>query len=149
LLHFVDKLVDWDIARNRCQQALDRGLVAIDVEKSAHNLRSPHRVDSLNIYLDKFGETVLIEVENEIMNKVEPIADNDERKLVREFRLLKEVLDFLGIIEVALSANALDFSNLTGTSDGLNIFEVNLWILAEVDDRSLMKKDVRIIKTCD
>jgi len=139
----VDKLVNWEIARNRCQQALDRGLVAIDVEKSAHNLRSPHRVDSLNIYLDKFGETVLIEVENEIMNKVKPIADNDERKLVREFRLLKEVLDFLGIIEVALSANALDFSNLTGTSGGLNIFEVNLWILAEVDDRSEV-----IVETC-
>jgi hypothetical protein len=96
-------------------------LVAIDVEQPAHNLRSPHRVDSLNIYLDKFSETILVKVEDEIMNKVEPIADNDEGKLVREFRLFKEVLDFLRVIEVTLSTNAFDFPNLTSASGGLDI----------------------------
>jgi hypothetical protein len=105
----MDKFVNWEVARNRGQQSLDRCLVTIDVQKPAHNLRSPHRVDSLNIYLDKFGETILVKVESEIVNKVEPIADNDERKLVREFRLFEEVLDFLRVIEVTLPANALDF----------------------------------------
>jgi hypothetical protein len=38
-------------------------------------------------HLDKLGETVLVKVENEIMNKVKLIADNDEGKLVRDFRL--------------------------------------------------------------
>jgi hypothetical protein len=70
------------------------------------------------------------------MNEIEPVADDDERKLVRELRLLEEILDFLGVIKVALPANALDFSNLTCPSGGLNIFEMDLWILAQVDDRT-------------
>ena len=135
LLHFMNKLINWEVARNRSQQSLDRCLVTIDVEKPANNLRSSHRVDSLNIYLDKFGETVLVKVKNEIVNKVEPIADNDEGKLVREFRLFEEVLDFLRVIEVTLSANTLDFPNLTCASGGLDILEMNLRILAKIDNR--------------
>jgi hypothetical protein len=88
LLHFMDKLINLEVARNRGQQSLDRCLLTINIEKPAHNLRSPHRVDSPNIYLNKFGETILVKVENEIMNKVEPIADNDEGKLIQEFCLL-------------------------------------------------------------
>ena len=107
----MDKLINWDVSHNRGQQSLDRCLVTIDVEQPTYNLQSPHRVDSLNI--DKFGETILEKVENEIMNKVEPIADNDEGKLVRVFRLFKEVLDFLRVIElVTLSGNALDFPRI-------------------------------------
>jgi hypothetical protein len=97
----------------------------------------------LNVYLDKFSETILVKVEDEIMNKVEPIADNDEGKLVREFRLFKEVLDFLRVIEVTLSTNAFDFPNLTSASGGLDILEMNFWILAEVDDRPEV-----IVKAC-
>jgi hypothetical protein len=74
----------------------------------------------LNIYINKFGETVLVKAENKIMNKVEPIADNGKGKPVREFCLFEEV---------ALSATVLDFSNLTSMSGGLDIFEMNLWIL--------------------
>ena len=37
------------------------------------------------------------------MNKVEAIAHNDERKLLRELGLLEEVLDLLCVIEVFLS----------------------------------------------
>jgi hypothetical protein len=76
LLHFMEKLrvVNWEVARNRGQQCLDRCLVTIDVQKPAHNLRSPHRLDSLNIYLGEFDETVLVKVKNEIMNKVEPTS---------------------------------------------------------------------------
>ena len=68
------------------------------------------------------------------MNEVEPLTDNDERKLIRELRFLEEVLDFLGVIEVTLPAEALDFSNLTSSSCSLDIFEMDLWILAQVDD---------------
>ena len=139
----MDKLINWEISRNGGQQSLDRCLVTIDVEKPAHNLRSPHRVDSLNIYLDKFSETILVKVEDEIMNKVEPIADNDEGKLVREFRLFKEVLDFLRVIQVTLSTNAFDFPNLTSASGGLDILEMDFRILAEVDDRLEV-----IVKAC-
>ena len=115
----------------------------MDVEQPAHNLRSHHRVDSLNIYLHKLSETILVKVEDEIMNKVEPIADNDEGKLVREFRLFKEVLDFLRAMEVTLSKNAFDFPNLTSASGGLDILEMDFRILAEVDDRPEV-----IVKAC-
>jgi hypothetical protein len=68
------------------------------------------------------------------VNEVEPLTDNDERKLIGELRFLEEVLDFLGVIEVTLPAEALDFSNLTSSSCSLDIFEMDLWILAQVDD---------------
>jgi hypothetical protein len=77
------------------------------------------------------------------MDEVKSIADNDKWKLVREFCLLQEVLDFLRVIKIALPANTLDFPNLTSASSGLDIFEVDLWILAEVDDGSKV-----IVKTC-
>jgi hypothetical protein len=60
LLYFMNKLINWEVAHNRSQQSLDRCLVTIDVEKPANNLRSSYRVDSLNIYLNKFGETLLV-----------------------------------------------------------------------------------------
>jgi len=106
----MDKLINWDVSRNRGQQYLGRCLVTIDVQQPTYNLRSPHKVDSLNI--GKFGETILVKVENEIMNKVKPIADNDEGKLLRVFCLFKEVLDFLRVIEVTLLANASDFPRI-------------------------------------
>jgi hypothetical protein len=130
----MDKLVNREVACNISQQSLDRCLVTIDGEKATHNLGSPHRVDPLDIYLVKFGETVLVKVENEIMNK-NLIADNDEGKLVLEFRLFEEVLDFLTVMKVTLSANMLDFLNLTGASVSLDILEMNLRILAKVDNR--------------
>jgi hypothetical protein len=70
------------------------------------------------------------------VHKVEPVADDDEGQLVRELGLLEKVLDFLRIVEVALPADTLDLPNLTGASRGLNVLEVDLRVLAEVDDRA-------------
>jgi hypothetical protein len=70
------------------------------------------------------------------VNEVEPLTDDDERKLIGEFHFLEEVLDFLGVIEVTLPENALDFSDLTSSSCSLDIFEMDLWIFAQVDDRT-------------
>jgi hypothetical protein len=77
------------------------------------------------------------------MNEVEPVADNNERKLVRELRLLEEVLNFLGIVKIALSANALNFPNLTSASCGLDILKVDFLVLAEVDDGAKV-----VVETC-
>ena len=41
LLHFMDKLIDLEVACNRGQQSLDCCLLTINVKKPAHNLRSP------------------------------------------------------------------------------------------------------------
>ncbi len=68
------------------------------------------------------------------MDEVETVADDDKRQLVRELGFLEEVLDLLGVVVVGLSADALDFSDLTSASSGLNVFEVHLGVGREVDD---------------
>ena len=70
------------------------------------------------------------------MHKVEPIADNDKRKLVLKFGLLEEVLDFLRVVVVALAANTFDLSDLVGAGGRLDVLEVDFGVLAKVDDRS-------------
>lgn len=45
---------------------------------------------------------------------------------------LEEVLHTLRIVTVALSADSLHFFDLTSFTGSLDVFEVNLWILAEV-----------------
>lgn len=70
------------------------------------------------------------------MHEVETIADNEKGKLVDKLGLLEKVLDLLGVVEIALSANALDLTDLSSTSSGLNILEVDFGVLAEVDDRT-------------
>jgi hypothetical protein len=70
------------------------------------------------------------------VHKVKPVADDDERELVRELGLLEEVLDFLRVVEVALPADTLDLADLTGAGRGLDVLEVDLRVLAEVDDRA-------------
>jgi len=42
------------------------------------------------------------------MDKVESVAHNDERKLVRQFSLFQEILYSLSIIAVTFSANSTD-----------------------------------------
>lgn len=80
------------------------------------------------------------------MNEVEAVADDNEGKLIGEFGFLEEVFDFLGIVEVALPADTFDFADLPCARGGLDVFEVNFRILAEVDNRaevviqSLMKR---------
>jgi hypothetical protein len=135
LLHLVDQLVDRDRARDRRQQLLDSGLVAVYVQKSANNLRRARGVDTLDVNLDEAGEAILVQVENQVVNEVEAVAHDDERQLVREFRLLEEVLDLLGVVEVALAADALHLADLTRASSGLNVLEVYFRVFAEVDNR--------------
>ena len=88
----------------------------------------------MNVDLNEAGQAVLVEVKNQIVNKVESVADDDERELIGQLSLLEEVLDLLGVVEVTLPTDTLDFTDLTSTNGSLNVLEVNLWILAEVDD---------------
>jgi hypothetical protein len=97
-------------------------------------LRCPDRIDSLNIHLDEFREAILVQVEDEVMDEVETIADNDEWELIGELGFLEEVFDLLRIIEVTPSANAFDLTDLAGASGNLDVLKVNLGILAEVDN---------------
>jgi hypothetical protein len=70
------------------------------------------------------------------MYEIEPVADDDERKLVLKFGFLEEVLDFLRVVVVALSADTFDLSDLVRAGGRLNVLEVDLGVLAKVDNRS-------------
>lgn len=70
------------------------------------------------------------------MDEVEPVTDNDERKLVGKLGLLEEVLNFLGVVRIRLATDTLNLTDLASTGSGLDVLEVDLWILAKVDDRT-------------
>ena len=99
-------------------------------------MRRANRVNALDIYLDELCETVLVEVQNQVVNEVEAVADDDKGQLVRELGLLEEVLNFLWVVEVTLPTNALNFADLASACCCLNVLKVDLRILAKVDDRA-------------
>lgn len=49
---------------------------------------------------------------------------------------LKEVLDALRVVAVALSADPLHLFDLAGLAGGLDVFEVNFSVLTEVNNRA-------------
>lgn len=52
----------------------------------------------MHVDLDKLDETILVEVETEVVDEVEWVANNDEQEFVRELGLFEEVLDFLWVV---------------------------------------------------
>lgn len=136
LFNFVNELLDREDTNNRSKQGLDGLFITVHIKESTDDLRGTRRVDPLDVDFDELDEPVLVEVENEIVHKVEAIADNDKRKLVGEFGLFEEVFDFLRVVEVALAAETLHFADLASTGCGLDIFEVDLGVLAQVHDRT-------------
>jgi hypothetical protein len=136
LLDLADELVDREVARDRRKKALDGALVAVDVEQTTNNLRRPDRVDALDVDLDEVGEAVLVQVKNEVVDKVETVANDDKGKLVGQLGLLEEVLDLLRVVVVALAADTLDLADLARARRRLDVLEVNLGVLADVHDRA-------------
>ena len=88
----------------------------------------------MDVNFDESGQAVLVQIENQVVHEIEPIADNDERKLILKFGLLEEVLDFLRVVEVALSTNTLNLSDLVRAGSRLDVLEVDLGVLTKVDD---------------
>ena len=91
---------------------------------------------SLHIDFDVLHQIIAIEIENEIVHEVESIADDNQRELIGQFGFLEEVLHSLGIVAVRFAANTFDFFDLTRLACGLDVFEVNIRLLTEVDDRA-------------
>lgn len=87
-------------------------------------------------YLDKVLQTILVQVENEIMHEAESVADDNERKLIWQLRLFEEVLDLLRVVVVALPADPLDLADLSCPSSSLNILELDFRIGRHVDNRT-------------
>ncbi len=89
----MNELIDGEVASDRSQQALDHAFVAIDVKEVTNDLRRTSRVHLLHVNLNELDQTVLVQVRNEVVYEIETVADDDERKLVYQFRLLKVVLE--------------------------------------------------------
>lgn len=70
------------------------------------------------------------------MDKVEPVANDDERELIGELGFLKEILDFFGVVEIALAANPFDLAYLASSRGGLDVLEVDFRVLAQVHNRT-------------
>ena len=68
------------------------------------------------------------------MDKVEAVADNDQRQLLSQVGLLEEILDLLGVVVVALTADTLNLGELVHSSGSLNVLEVHFGVLAEIDN---------------
>jgi hypothetical protein len=68
------------------------------------------------------------------MHKAESIAEHGKRKLVLEFGLLEEILDFLRFIVVAPSAYTLGLSDSVSTRDSLDVLEMGFGLLT-IDPR--------------
>jgi hypothetical protein len=130
----MNQLVNGEITRDGAQQALDRPFITINVKESTDDLRSADRIDPLNINLNELGQAILVQIENEVVDEVESVANDDQGELVGQFSLLEEVLDFLGVVKVAFPANALDFTNLARSGGGLDVLEVDFGVLAKIDD---------------
>ena len=90
----------------------------------------------MNIDLDVLLEIIPVEVQDQVMDEVKSVTDNDERQLVGELGLLEEVFDPLWVVAIALSANPLHLLDLSRLASGLDVLEVDLSVLAKVDDRS-------------
>jgi hypothetical protein len=70
------------------------------------------------------------------VHEVEAVANDYEWKLIGKLGLLQKVLDLLGVIVIGLPTDALNFTNLTCPCSSLDILEVNLWVIAQIDDRA-------------
>ena len=134
MLDLVNQFVDGEVSGDRSQETLDRSFIAVHVQQTTDNLRGPDRIHSLDVNFDELGQPVLVQIENQVVHEIESIANDDERKLVLKFCLLEEVLDFLWVVVVALPANTFDLSDLVRAGSRLDVLEVDLGVLAKVDD---------------
>ena len=71
-------------------------------------------------------------MQNEIVDKIEPIADNDERQLVGQFLFFQKIFHFFRFVAVGFAANALDFLDLVRFYRSLDVLEMHVCFLAEI-----------------
>uniref|UniRef100_A0A1I8JFC5 NAD-specific glutamate dehydrogenase n=1 Tax=Macrostomum lignano TaxID=282301 RepID=A0A1I8JFC5_9PLAT len=63
-------------------------------------------------YLNVLLQTVAVQVEHQVVHKVEPVAHDDERQLVGQLGLLQKVLYPLGLVDAGLANDAFDLFEL-------------------------------------
>ncbi|GKT40436.1 uncharacterized protein ColSpa_00617 [Colletotrichum spaethianum] len=134
-LNLRDELIDGDRGGVYSrQQVLDDALVAVDIQETTNDGRRSAGVDTLDVSLDGLELLLLVKVENQVVDEVESVANDDEGQLLLKSGLLQEVLDLLGVVVVAVSANALNLVELAHLGGSLDVLEVNVGVLGKVDD---------------
>ena len=78
-LNLVNKLVNSKVPRDGRKQRLDGSLVTVNIQKTSNDLRRADRVDALHVDLDEVEQPVLVQIQDKVMNEIEPVADDDER----------------------------------------------------------------------
>jgi len=67
----------------------------------------------LHIGVDGLGPTIPVKGQDQAANEAERAADNGEGELTSQLGLPEKVLDIPGIVEVAHTADTLDFADST------------------------------------
>lgn len=100
LLDLVNELIDGEGARDGREQVLDGAFVAVDIEETTDNLGRSGRVDTLDVGLDGRREAVLVEEQDEVVDEIESVADDDERKLIGKLGLFETCKKRQGLASV-------------------------------------------------
>ena len=112
---------------------LDNLLRAINIQQSSNYNRQSTRVHFLHIDLNVLLVVIAVQVQHQVVNKVESVAHNDQRQLIIEFRFFKERLYFFSVVAVALTADSLDLFDLASFACSLDVLEMYICILTKVD----------------
>ena len=64
LFDLVHQFVNGEVSRNGGQKTLDRSFVAVHIQQTTNNLRSPDGVYPLDVNFDELGQAVLVQIEN-------------------------------------------------------------------------------------
>jgi hypothetical protein len=101
---------------------------ASQVEQGADYGGSSDRIATY-ICLNVSRVVILVEVDDEVGNKVVTVTNNDERPLISELGLLEEVTSANGVVVVEVTTRMLNFPELSHVSSSLDVLEVDLWTL--------------------
>ncbi len=129
LLHLEHELVNAELPAHGHDRLRDHVFAGVHVQQAADDGGQSRRVDLLHVDLDGLRLVVGVEVEDEVVDEVEAVADDYERQLVGELRLLQKVLHRLRLEVVAFATHTLHFFDLPRFDCGFDVFEMDIWIL--------------------
>mmetsp|Transcript_4138 Transcript_4138/g.9187 ORF Transcript_4138/g.9187 Transcript_4138/m.9187 type:complete len:245 (-) Transcript_4138:2018-2752(-) len=119
---------------HRHEDAFGEVLVGTKIKKLSNHLWSFRGRNLCHINLNILKETVEVQVLREFINKVESIANVNERPGIRKLCILEISLHFIRVVNVGITANTLCLLKLTKHARTLDVFEVHNRVLRKVDN---------------
>mmetsp|Transcript_4546 Transcript_4546/g.9675 ORF Transcript_4546/g.9675 Transcript_4546/m.9675 type:complete len:847 (-) Transcript_4546:1224-3764(-) len=132
---------------NRLKQALDKGLVTVQVKELTDHLRGTLRGNLLHVNLNVLSKVLGVQVTGEFSNVSVAITDVDERARILHVLQKEELLDLFGIVVLGLTALADDSIELAHLGSSLDVLEVHIRVLRDMDNRAteVVKTLVRLV----